>query len=542
MSRAVQLSAASNEHYGPPWLADMSLLTQAASIRTDRALIATGRGTLYDFVKMAWQEVEPARFQDSWHIEEVCAHLEAMSYCEIRNLVINEPPGCTKSLIVNVLWPAWEWILRAATKWIFASYDSTLVGRRDGGKLINLLASVWFRSRWGNLLTETNPSASNFDIVGGGFRFSTSPRGKGTGRHGNITVFDDIVKPVNVLGGGTIERAELRMVSDWNANTMSTRQADPATHRNLIIMQRLHNGDLAGEMLRTGDYVHLCFPMRFISDLKCRTKWGGDRRTVEGELLFPSRWPEAEVKRTEAKMGPAVASAQFQQRPDVEGGGIFKRSVWRFWHPQEDYPEPCLCEKCFKRAQIDPAFRDPSHVSGRKSVLLPAAGLDCQSWDMTFKKTADSDYVAAGLWRAYGGRFYLVDVLNERLFFTDAKIRVIQWAAKWPSAYDKLIEDAANGPAIADELKHDIPGITLVKALGGKEARANATSPLYAEEKVFLPHPDICPLIWHYMAQHEAFPKDVNDDLVDQASQALLRLRQYGDAFSAAMAKIRGDK
>lgn len=516
------------------------LLSQPWSIRVDRDLVAKGR--LYDFVGMAWPEVEPATFKGNWHLEEVCAHLEAVSRCEIRDLIINEPPGCTKSLLTNVLWPAWEWINRPGTKWIFASYDSTLVGRRDGGKLINLLSSTWFKLRWGGLLLESNPSASDFDIKGGGFRFATSPGGKGTGRHSNITVVDDSVKPADVAGGGTVEKAALVKVSEWWANTMSTRQADPATHRNVISGQRVNNGDLPGEMLRTGTYVHLNLPMRFVSDLKCRTQWGGDRRTVEGELLFPQRWPEAEVKRTEVKMGPSVASAQFQQRPDVAGGSIFKRADWRFWHPQEGYPEPCLCEKCFKRAQIDPAFRDPTHVSGRRSVLLPGAGLDCQSWDMTFKKSDDSDFVAAGMWRAYAARFYLVDVLNERMSFTNTKRRFIQWSFKWPTALDKLVEDAANGPAIESELKLDVPGITLVRALGGKEARANATSPLYAEEKVFLPHPDICPLIWHYMAQHEEFPKGVNDDLVDQASQALLRLRQYGDAFSAAMAKIRGER
>lgn len=516
----------------------MSLLTRAASIQVDRALVR--QGGLYEFVKMAWREVDPNTFTDSWHLEEVCAHLEAVSRCEILNLVINIPPGCTKSLLI-LFWQAWEWIQRPTTKFICASFDVSLVGRRDGGKLITLLSSTWFKDRWGDILTSGNPSDYEFYTKAGGFRFSTSPGGRGTGRHGDITIYDDPIKPKDAAGGGTIVKKAMVRVSEWVANTMSSRQANPRTHRSVLIMQRLNNGDLAGEFLRTGTYVHLCFPMRFVSDVRCRTQWGGDRREREGELLFPERWPEEAVKKLEEQMGPSVASAQLQQRPDIEGGGIFKRADWRFWHPKEGYPEPCLCEKCFKRAQIDPKLRDPSHVSGRTCVLLPAAGLDCQSWDMTFKKSDDSDFVAAGAWRSYAGLFYLLDVLNERMSFTTTKLRFIGWAQKWPTALDKLVEDAANGPAIESELKLDIPGITLVKALGGKEARANAVSPLHSAGKVFLPHPDLCPLIWHYMAQHEEFPKAVNDDLVDQGSQALLRLRQYGDTFSLAMARIRGE-
>ncbi len=516
----------------------MSLLSKSASVRTDIEVVS--KGGLFDFVNMAWREVEPAPFTPNWHHEEVCAHLEAMSRCEIRDLAITEPPGCTKSLLVNVLWPAWEWIKRPTTKYIYASFDPTLVGRRDGGKLINLLKSPWFKIRWGSILVDTNPSASDFDTIAGGFRFSTSPGGKGTGRHSNITVCDDPTKPVDATGGGTVTKQALHTVLDWWGNTMSSRQADPKTHRNLVVMQRLHNQDLAGMMIREG-YIHLNLPMRFVSDMKCRTQWGGDRRTREGQLLFPQRFPEEEVKRLEVKMGPTVAAAQLQQTPSVEGGGVFKRSDWLFWAALPNTPEPCLCENCFRKSLVDPSFRDPAHITGRMCEVCPTAGLDLQSWDMAFKKTDDSDFVAAGVWRAYLSRYFLLDIINERMGYTLAKAALIRWSLKWPSAYDKLVEDTANGPAIIDDLRVDIAGLTPITPLGGKEARANACSPLLAAGKVFLPHPSICPLVWLLMSQAEAFPKEVNDDLVDMMSQALLRLRQHGDLFSTAMARIRGD-
>ena len=518
------------------------MLSREHAIAVDRELVA--KGSLIDFVEMAWREVEPKPFRQNWHHGLVCDHLEALSRCEIRNLVINEPPGCTKSLIVNVLWPAWEWVKRPDTKFIYASFDVTLVGRRDGGKLINLLRSPWFTARWGQLLAESNPSTSNFDTLKGGFRFSTSPGGRGTGRHGDIIAVDDPIKPRDAAGGGLVTRQALTKVLEWWSDTMSTRQANPETHRNLIVMQRLHNMDLAGHLLRTGDYIHLCLPMRFVSDLRCRTQWGEDPRTYNGELLFPQRFPEDEVKTLEKGMTEAVRSAQLQQRPTVEGGGIFKRADWRFWAYEENVPAPCLCEKCFSRALTDPNYEDPEcpeRPEGRFCEVLPREGQDCQSWDMSFKDLETSDYVAAGFWRQWAGRFFLVDFLNERLSFVAAQAAMIRWDILYPTALDKLVEDKANGTAIVDQLKTDIPGLTPVEPLGGKVARATATSPLYAALKVFLPHPKVKPGVWQYMAQHEGFPKETNDDLVDQASQALLRLRQHGELFHVAMARIRGE-
>lgn len=513
-------------------------LSSDYSIQVDRALIE--KGTLYDFVQMAWPEVEPAPLIPNWHLEEICIHLEAVSAVQIRNLVINIPPGCGKSITLNVLWPAWEWIKRPQTKWIFASYDVTLVGARDGGKLLTLLNSEWFQARWGALLTEKSPSASNFSTVGGGFRFSTSPGGKGMGRHPNIIVVDDSIKPQDALGGGSIEKKQLVRVSNWWANTMSSRQADPKTHRNVIMAQRLHRRDLPGEMIDAG-YTVLRLPMKYEKNFHCATPVGGDRRTQEGELLFPERYDEEAVAFQEKTMGLVVASAQLQQRPTVEGGGIFKRSDWRFWHYRPDVDEPCLDERCFIAQRcLEPD--NPLHARRRKCVVPPSHGLDVQSWDMTFKGKDGTDFVSAGLWRAYLGLYYLLDIENDRMSFTRTKERVKVFSARWPTSYVKLVEDKANGAAIEDELKIDIPGITLVNPLGGKEARANACSPLFAANKVFIPHPDLMPIVWLYMAQLEGFPRDTHDDLVDMTSQALLLFRKHGELFLQAMANVRGEK
>ncbi len=522
----------------------MKILKADYSIAVDRALVE--RGAFHDFVCMAWPHVEPSAFVDNWHIEEVCCHLEAVSRGEILRLVINQPPGTAKSSIVSVFWNAWEWITRPDTKWMYASYDASLVGR-DANKVVGLLQSDWFIDRWGERLVDTRPATSNFATLAGGFRFSTSPAGKATGRHVDIQVCDDPIKPKDAAGGSTMTKNALRFVSNWWSGTMSTRAVELAKLRRVICMQRLHEEDLAGEMLATGKWEHLMLPMRYEAARRCVTPFGGDRRTVEGELLFPARFPDAAVSNLETfELGPAASDAQLQQRPSQKGGGTFKRAWFRFWHTKPGVPEPCLCDRCVPK--LDQAWNpDPSHSGDRVCEILPSSGLDLQSWDMTFKDKSDNDYVSGGVWRADGRRCFQLYCHNERLNFTDT-LHAVRWVSGiFPSAWDTLIEDAANGPAVETMLKAELPGIVMVGAQGGKEARANAASPSFSSGSVFLPHPSLAPprapflasWVWGYMRQLEVFPNGVHDDMVDQTTQALIRLRQFGNGFSEAMARIR---
>ncbi len=164
----------------------MDLLQQRIAV--DREIVK--RGTFYDFFRMVWPLVDPAPLILNWHLEEKCNHLEAVSNGLIKRLVINEPPGFGKSNTVNVIWNVWEWIKRPQTKFLFASFDESLVGTRDGGKVINLLEKDWFKMRWGLVLPRGKQAASKFETTAGGFRFATSPNGRGTGRHGDIRVID----------------------------------------------------------------------------------------------------------------------------------------------------------------------------------------------------------------------------------------------------------------------------------------------------------------------------------------------------------------
>ena len=77
--------------------------------------------------------------------------------------------------------------------------------------------------------------------------------------------------------------------------------------------------------------------------------------------------------------------------------------------------------------------------------------------------------------------------------FADTMKAIRAMSDKWPNARSKYIEDKANGSAIIEMLTDEISGIVPVNPDGGKEARANAVSPLFEAGNVYLPHLKMCP-------------------------------------------------
>jgi len=71
-----------------------------------------------------------------------------------------------------------------------------------------------------------------------------------------------------------------------------------------------------------------------------------------------------------------------------------------------------------------------------------------QSWDMSFKATADSSYVVGEVHGAKGADRFLIDQVRDSWDFPATLLEVRKLSARWPKALTKLIEDKANGPAV----------------------------------------------------------------------------------------------
>lgn len=499
-----------------------------------RELFRPDKGGFHAFVRAAWNHADPQRYVDSPHIQAVCEHLQAVSLGEIRDLMINIPPSCSKTKITTVLWPVWDWLyVHAQRHYMFVSYDLSLMND-SSQRTFNFAGTDWFRQHFGTLIDPTQ-SLREHRTVRGGYRYNTSIRGKSTGRHVDRMVIDDPIKPADALNPKVQLSAALEDVITWWQGTAPTRVRDPKTHSRVIIMQRLAERDLCGHVLQheRDGFVHLCLPMRFEASRKCMIESTGfeDWRSTEGELLCPQRFDEIEVSKLESKLGPANAPAQLQQRPRPRGGKRFRASMFRYFHPLGE-------------AQLDPFDRPCLEVP------KPSEGFFAQSWDCTFKDTADADFVAGGVWQIIGSMFYLRDQFHDRAGFVRTCEVIEQMISKWPRSRKVYIEDKANGSAVIDTLKKKFPGLEPVEPEGGKVARATAAEAPIAAGCVVLPHPDLADWVGYvdedgepldfssFVGEFVTFPRGVHDDQVDQTTQLLLRHYRRG-SFEAAMQKVK---
>jgi predicted phage terminase large subunit-like protein len=300
------------------------------AIELDRWL---AKKSFIGFLRSAWPILDPGEpYVHNWHMDALGEHLEAVRRGEILRLLVNIPPGTSKSSACAVYFPAWLWTDWPEARFIGASYESTLA-TRDNRKTRLLIESEWYRRRWPIQITTDQNEKTNFENDRRGFRQSCAVASM-TGKRGHVVVWDDPIKPEDANSPVALEAA-IRIFSE----TLPSRLVSPERSAIIIIMQRLHENDVSGHILRSDlGYEHLCLPMEFEPDRRCVTSIGfADPRTREGELLFPARFPRHVVERDKKVMGDFAVAGQFQQRPAPRQGAVF--------HPDKieivDVPPPC---------------------------------------------------------------------------------------------------------------------------------------------------------------------------------------------------------
>ena len=291
----------------------------------DEVIEEACRSSLYHFLLQYWPVIEPAPYIDGWHIQALAEHLQAVTEGQIRRLIVNVPPGCSKSLTTSVFWPCWEWIRKPSARWFFVSYDQRL-STRDSVRCRALIKSREYQRLWGNRfqIANDNDQKTYYETTAGGYRMASSVGGHGTGQHPSRVVVDDCISAMQAES-----ELERQKVIDWWDLTMSTRGVSLGVSH-VIIMQRLHENDLTGHLLKRGDYVHLCLPMRYEPGRMISTpiNWI-DPRKEEGELLAPKQFTDVVVRDMEKSLGAYGTASQLQQRPRPKSGGMFKEQWFR---------------------------------------------------------------------------------------------------------------------------------------------------------------------------------------------------------------------
>lgn len=283
--------------------------------------------SLHEFIKTAWPYLDSSEFKDCWALQALCEHLEAVTYGEIRRLLINLPPRVMKTTSSSVCWPAWTWIQSRRlftsgpqVRFLCGSYNASLA-LQAANKERRLILSPWFQANWGDrfTLTEDQAAKAHFDNTQGGSRISTSVGGTLLGIGGDIIDVDD---PHNTETEKLVETdADRKRVASWWQELHSTRLNDPKLSAVVVTMQRLHQGDLSGVILDSDeDFVHLMIPMEFDERRRCVTvqlpkmrdrkenyEWE-DPREQEGELMWPERFGHAEVRNLKTALGPYMCT------------------------------------------------------------------------------------------------------------------------------------------------------------------------------------------------------------------------------------------
>lgn len=303
----------------------------------ENAEVFSAELSLIEFTKQAWHTIEPGcNFTTGWAVGAVAEHLQAITDGQIRRLLINIPPGCTKSMLTNVMWPAWEWGPRNKPyyKYISAGYEQGL-GIRDLVRCRDVIKSEWYSKRWPIEFKTDMDQKTLYQNMNTGWRFASSVRGALTGHRADRIIIDD-PHSVETAESDVKRKESLR----WFAETLPTRLNKQDESAIVVIMQRLHQDDISGLILRElkDDWTILILPMEYEKERHCKTSicigpdWKpfSDPRTKEGELLWPERFPRdsvEELKKTfRAEGGSYAEAAQLQQRPAPRGGGMFKRA------------------------------------------------------------------------------------------------------------------------------------------------------------------------------------------------------------------------
>jgi predicted phage terminase large subunit-like protein len=479
--------------------------------------------SLYNFLRKAWRWIDPSEFVDGWPMEAVAEHLQAVCDGEIKRLLINIPPRCSKSTITSVCFPAWVWAQGREShtsgpgvQFLSASYAGSL-SLRDSVKCRRLIDSPWYQKLWGErfALTSDQNTKGRFDNNKGGVRISTSVGSALTGEGMNIGIIDD----PNGAQDATSE-AVIESTIEWWDSAMSTRLNNSKLGAFIVIQQRLAENDLSGHILerQAGDWTHLCLPMRYERDRAFVTGIGWeDPREEDGELLWQERFGEAEIKSLERTLGPWAAAGQLQQRPEPKGGGVIKREWWLGW---EDAVFPPLD---YVVASLDTAYTIKTNNDYSAMTVWGVFSGDVVAQNIKTNQGTERSY------STQSPRSILMNGWAERLELHELVLRVAE-TCRIMKVDKLLIENKAAGYSVAQELRrlfnHERWSVQLVDPKSqDKLSRLYSVQHLFAEGMVYAPDKTWAEQV---ITQCSTFPKGKHDDLVDTVSMSLRYLRDTG--------------
>jgi len=441
------------------------------------------RTDFYTFMVRCFTELHIGRtFSPAWHAEVLAAKLQGVHAGHMKRLIVNVPPRHLKSLAASVALPAWLLGHDPTLAIVNVTYAQDLSDKfaRDCRMI---MTSGWYQSLFETRLASPREPLAELATTRGGFRLATSVGGVLTGRGADVILIDDPLKPIDAMS-----QSRRAAANDWFDSTLYSRLNDKEKGAIAIVMQRLHEDDLAGHVLAQGGWDVVSFPAVAEEDEAHaietpRGPWAFRRSA--GEALDPAREPLPALERIRETIGEMNFAAQYQQRPAPAGGGMVK-AAW------------------LQRFRL----ADP-----------PAFDRIVQSWDTANKPSELADYSVCTTWGVKGPRFYLLNVLRKKLSYPELRRAVIEQDRLF-NPQSIVIEDRASGTQLIQDLIGDgISHVARYSPDGDKIMRLHAQTAVIENGFVFVP--EEAPWLADYLAELLSFPAGRHDDQVDSTAQAL---------------------
>jgi predicted phage terminase large subunit-like protein len=445
--------------------------------------------SFFEFVKSFWDVVIKEEPVYNWHIPFLCEELQRLSVTIVKreikpyDLVINIPPGTTKSTITTIMYPAWLWTQDASLRIITNSYSSDL-SIEHSVKSRDIVTSEKYKALFSEVVIRRDKSAKGaYENTSTGARYTTSTGGTITGKHAHIIISDDPLNPSQAASDAD------RKTANEHTKTLSSRKVNKENTPVITIMQRLHDKDVTGYLLekKGASIRHICLPAELsnkVSPPELKEKY------IDG-LLDANRLNRGVLEEAKIDLGSNGYAKQFEQSPTEDGGNIIKKDWFRFISPTD-----------FERMRrgesieffVDTAFGDKSREGDPTGIIA------------TCKIRND---------------LYITKAQKVYLQFPEL-IKFIPTFAR-NNSYDKMgairIEPKANGLSVIQTLSAETKlNVTrTVTPKDSKETRLNAESPKIECGRVYLIEDH-----WNedFMDEIAGFPFKEHDEYVDLIAYA----------------------
>lgn len=266
---------------------------------------------LYWFTRWMFVNRRGYTWQQANHHKTVCDALMRVFRGECKRLIINIPPRYSKTEIVKNF-VGWALGHYPDCEFIYTSYSGRLAAA-SSWDVRGLVQEPEFQAIFPAVqLRDDSKAKDEWRTTAGGIVYAVGSEGTITGYgagklrpgFGGALLIDDPHK-ADEARSDTMRQN----VIDWFQNTFESRKNSPETPI-ILIMQRLHESDLAGWLLNGGNgeqWEHVCLPA--LQD--------------DSTALWPEKHDVDELRRMQAA-SPYTFAGQYQQRPAPAEGGLFK--------------------------------------------------------------------------------------------------------------------------------------------------------------------------------------------------------------------------